>query len=177
MAKKIPGSGQLNAGTISSVRGSKMDQTCVASSTNSINNSTTFFKCQATMPGSTGAASNRSFSNFRNAAVVTGNISTVAESASTYNDANNGSFTTTIQTDSVVSGVYNFKFQGESAWTECTSNSRTINGLTSGIYTTCIRDGLNPAACQSYVAANGCVGLADGNRRYVFQRNVNRIIA
>lgn len=174
--KKIPGSGVLNAGTISSVRGSKMDETCVASSTNSINASTTFFVEQATMPNSSGTFCNRGFSNFRNAAVVTGNIDTVAESASTYDDANNGSFTTTIQTDSVVSGVYNFAFNG-GPWVESTNNSRTINGLTSGNYTTCIRDGLNNGANQSVVAAVGCVGLADGNRRYVFQRGVSRVVA
>ena len=174
MAKRIPGSGQLKASIISSTRGSKMNETCSATSVTSINASTNFFKCNATMPNSTGAATNRSFSDFRNAAVVTGTIFTRSESSSTYNDANDGSFTTTIDPSSVVSGGYNFRF-GSGAWVEQSTNSRTINGLDSGNYTTCIRDGLNNAANQSVVAAVATVGLADGDRRYCFQRGVIRV--
>jgi len=177
MAKRIPGSGQLNASTISSTRGSKMNETCGANSVTSINVSTNFFKNQATMPSSTGAATNRSFSNFRNAAVVTGSIQTVAETSSTYCNNNNGTFKTTIDPSSVVSGVYNFKFQGESSWTECTTNSRTNTGLSGPAdYTTCIRDGLNNSANQSVVTGVGNVGYASATKNYCFQRGVQRVI-
>jgi len=188
--KYLPPTGSsISASCMNVVRKCKLDQTTVTpTSVNSIETSTNFYKNQASMPNSTGAATNQKFSNFYDASVVTGHIYARAESWSTYGDNNDGLIAINIDCNSIVTKnnqkVYNFKFE-TGQWIERIetvsspdANCRvaTSTGYSNGNKVVYIRDGLNSAAGQSIVSATVCVGYNDEDRNYCIQRNItNRV--